>query len=165
MFPVHHGSRGGQHQSNIHSGVFESNAAMRPSTENKIIFGIGVSRTRRIQPSFGKKLFGIRVHCWIVKRVKEGWNNHAVGGYGVVIRNWESAGSFVGNLLQIAISNINIKSSRIVKDRPDHRHWRFNTHTLSDHGLEINHFVYHLQGQRLLEITSTNTFLLHFDFG
>jgi hypothetical protein len=141
MFPVHHGHSSGQHQSNIHSGVFESNAAMRSSTENKIIFGIGVSRTRRIQPPFRNKLFGFRVYRWIVKRVKEGWNNHAVGRYGVVIGNWEGSGSSVGNLLQTTISNVNIKSSRNVKDKPDHRHWRFNTHTLSDRGLEINHLV------------------------
>ena len=140
MFPVHHGHSGGQHQSDIHGGVFKSNAAMRPSTENKIIFGIGVSRTRRIQPPFGEKLFGIRVYCWIMKRVKEGWYNHAVGGYGVVIGNWEGSCSFVGNLLQ-TISNVNITSSRNMRDRPDHRHWRFDTHTLSDRGLEINHFV------------------------
>lgn len=165
MFPVHHCHSGGQNQSDIHSGVFESNAAMRPSTENKIIFGVGGCRTRRIQPPFGNKLFGIRVYCWIVKRVKERWNNHAVGGYGVVIGNWERSGSSVGNLLQITISNVNTKSSRNVKDRPDHCHWRLNTHTLSDHSLEIIHFVYLLQGQRLLEIASTNTFLFHFDFG
>lgn len=98
MFPVHHGHSGGQHQSDIQSSVFESNAAMRSSTENKIIFGIGVCQTRRIQPPFGKKLFRSRVYCWIVKRVKEGRNNHAVGRYGVVIGNWEGSGSFVGNL-------------------------------------------------------------------
>src|ERR1700734_1110259 len=57
-------------QSDIHSGVFEPNAVTRPSTENKIIFGIGVvSRTRRIHPPFVKKMFWIRVYCWIVKRV------------------------------------------------------------------------------------------------
>ena len=99
MFPVHHCHSCGQHQSDIHSGVFKSNASMRPRAENKIIFGIGASRTRRIQPPFGKKLFGIRVHCRIVKRVKEGWDNHAVGRYGVVIGYWERSGSSVGNLL------------------------------------------------------------------
>ena len=141
MFPVHHGHSGGQHQSNIHSGVFESDAAMRPGTENKIIFGIGVSRTRRIQPPFRKKLFWVRVDRWIVKGVKEGRNNHAVGRYGVVIGNWKGSGSSVGNLLQATFPNVNMKSSRNVKDGPDHRHWRFNPHTLPDRGLEINHFV------------------------
>ena len=44
-----------------------------------------------------------------MKRVKEGWDDHAVSRYGIVIGNWEGSGSFVGNLLQIIISKVNIK--------------------------------------------------------
>lgn len=73
---------------------------MRPSTENKIIFGIGISGTQRIQPPFREKLFGIRVYHWVMKRIKEGWNNHAVGGDGVVVGDREGSSCFIGNLLR-----------------------------------------------------------------
>ena len=82
----------------VHHGILDTDALVGSTPENKVVPGVGLSRTIRIQPAARVELVGVAVDLGIPERVVEGGNNHTVGGDGVIIRDRESTGGLVGNL-------------------------------------------------------------------
>ena len=98
VLPVPHGSGMTNDEGDIHHGVFDTDAPVGTTSEDKVISRVRLSGTVRIQPTGGVKLLGIAVDLGILKRVVKRGNDHAVGGNGVVIRDREGTGSLVGDL-------------------------------------------------------------------
>lgn len=98
MLEVERHASNGEHESDVHRGVLDTDTAMWASTPNHVVLWVGIGAAIGVEPAIGIQDVRLGEHLRIVERVVERRDEHASIWNNVVIGDRESLGGFVGNL-------------------------------------------------------------------